>query len=92
MRHILVQLRRSEAALTVLQQEKDAKGRQLIIRKLYLPPALHYTEAEIDSLIRPLPGRAAGQRLAASYVNFYLCNGGLICPAFGGAAAEADVR
>lgn len=36
--------------------------------------------------------RPGGVRLAGSYVNFYLCNGGLICPAFGGVAEEADER
>ena len=34
----------------------------------------------------------AGERLAASYVNFYLPNGGVIVPQFGGEAAEADAR
>ena len=36
--------------------------------------------------------RQAGGRLAASYVNFYLPNGGVIVPQFGGEAAEADAR
>lgn len=34
----------------------------------------------------------AGERLAASYVNFYLPNGGVIAPQFGGEAAAADAR
>ena len=36
--------------------------------------------------------RQAGDRLAASYINFYMPNGGIIMPAFGGEAAEADAR
>jgi agmatine deiminase len=36
--------------------------------------------------------RQAGQRLAASYVNFYLPNGGAVVPQFGGEAAAADAR
>jgi agmatine/peptidylarginine deiminase len=36
--------------------------------------------------------RVAGDRLAGSYANFYLCNGGVVVPAFGGEAAEADER
>ena len=36
--------------------------------------------------------RQAGDRLAASYVNFYLPNGGVIVPQFCGEAAEADAR
>ncbi len=36
--------------------------------------------------------RKAGERLAASYVNFYLPNGGAVIPQFGGDATEADAR
>ena len=36
--------------------------------------------------------RVAGDRMAASYANLYICNGGVIMPAFGGGAAEADER
>ncbi len=36
--------------------------------------------------------RKAGERLAASYVNFYMPNGGAVIPQFGGDAAEADAR
>ena len=36
--------------------------------------------------------RVAGDRLAASYANFYICNGGVVAPAFGGEAAAADER
>ncbi len=35
-------------------------------------------------------GRTAGDRLAASYVNFYLPNGGVVMPEFG--EPEADAR
>ena len=49
----------------------------------------------------PLPGyqvlhgskpRMAGERMAASYANCYICNGGVVVPTFGGEAAEADAR
>ena len=36
--------------------------------------------------------REAGARLAASYANCYVCNGGVVMPAFGGEAAQADAR
>lgn len=32
--------------------------------------------------------RYEGHRLAASYVNFYIANGGIIAPAFGDLAAD----
>lgn len=34
----------------------------------------------------------AGERMAASYVNFYLPNGGVVVPQFGGKAADTDAR
>ena len=36
--------------------------------------------------------REEGERLAASYVNFYFSNGAVIMPAFGGKNAESDQR
>jgi agmatine/peptidylarginine deiminase len=36
--------------------------------------------------------RHAGERLAASYVNFYICNGGVIAPAFGLPESDAAAR
>lgn len=44
-------------------------------------------------LLQESPGvkpRLAGTRLAASYINFYICNGGIVMPAFG--VPEADER
>lgn len=85
-----LQLQRSEAALQVLESTPDARGRKLEVIKLPLPPPLHYEQHEELSNAKGEVCRPAGVRLAASYVNFYLCNGGLICPAFGGIAREAD--
>ncbi len=36
--------------------------------------------------------REVGERLAASYVNFYFSNGAVVMPAFGGANEESDRR
>ena len=33
--------------------------------------------------------RVAGERLAASYINHYIANGGIVCPQFGGAQVRA---
>lgn len=87
----LVQLRRSEAALRVLESSKDARGRHFEIIRLPLPPPLHYEASEVPTA-HGAAGREAGQRLAASYVNFYICNGGVIVPAFGGAASQTDAQ
>lgn len=72
-------------ALEVLSSCRDARGRRLEVHKLHQPGPLRIAaeEAEgVDSIEGTLP-RRAGDRLAASYVNFYLANGGLILPTFG---------
>ncbi|GBF91832.1 agmatine deiminase [Raphidocelis subcapitata] len=81
----------SREALEVLSRETDAKGRKLEVIKLPCPPVLTRTQEEWETLDEV--GRAnrhTGERLAASYVNFYLPNGGVIMPAFG--LPEADAR
>lgn len=81
-------------ALEVLSKAKDSQGRSLQVIKLPLPPPLHITKEEAAG-VEVVPGskaRVAGDRLAGSYANFYLCNGGVVVPAFGGEAAEADER
>ena len=68
----------SRAAYDVLSTTKDAKGRNLIVHKMPIPPPMYYSEQDCSSLARIygiFPLRVAGERLAASYVNFYLPNG-----------------
>lgn len=75
----------SSQALEVLEAERDARGRRLQIHKLHQPGPIRIAaeEAEgVDRIEGTLP-RRAGDRLAASYVNFYLPDGGLILPVFG---------
>ncbi|KIZ07030.1 agmatine deiminase [Monoraphidium neglectum] len=74
----------SREAQDILSKEVDAKGRPLQIIKLPCPPPLHRTQEEWDTLDDSgKQHRQAGERLAASYANFYICNGGIIMPAFG---------
>ncbi len=78
------QYARSRAALTVLEQSTDAKGRPFIVHKLPVPgPLLAKAEeyASVDLTGAAVP-REAEARLAGSYINFYLCNGGLVLPTF----------
>lgn len=78
------QFARSAEALAYLEGQQDAQGRALKIHKLPLPAPLYRTadeESGIDTSADAEP-RQSGDRLAGSYVNFYLCNGGLIMPAF----------
>lgn len=85
----------SSACLEALEGERDAAGRKIRVHKLPIP--------DFPVLVRPdeIEGydfeegedrREAGERLAASYVNFYFANGALLLPRFGGENAGADVR
>jgi agmatine deiminase len=68
-----------------LSLEWDARGRSLEIVPLHIPAPVLISEAEswgVDRVHGTLP-RNAGDRMAASYVNSYLCNGGVIMPLFG---------
>ena len=85
----LLQFERSQEALRVLSSSEDAQGRRLQVVKLPLPPPQYRSAAEapLEAPEQPQQGpglpyhgqlsRRAGDRLAASYVNFYLPNGRL---------------
>jgi agmatine deiminase len=80
--------------LEILQNSTDAKGRKIEVIKLPLPKpiAIAATEAEgVDSVEGTLP-RCEGDRLAASYVNFYIANGGIVYPTFGDPADETAAQ
>jgi agmatine deiminase len=65
-----------------LNDERDAKGRRLKVTKLPMPGPLTLSAKEASGII-PREGtkpREAGERLAASYVNFYIANGGIVMP------------
>ena len=75
----------SNAALDVLLRETDAKGRKINVHKLHLPSPVLITEEEsegVDAIDGTLP-RNPGDRLAASYANFYIANGAVFLPLFG---------
>ena len=82
----------SSETLRVLERSTDAKGRRFLIRKLKQPRPILVKEEDL-SRFSFAPGEAereAGERLAASYVNFYICNAGILVPQFGDPAdAEA---
>jgi agmatine deiminase len=72
----------SRAAYEVLVKAKDARGRRLTIHKLLQPGPLYMTEAEAAG-IEYSPScklRRAGDRLAGSYVNFYIANRHIVMP------------
>lgn len=75
----------SSASLAALEAAVDAKGRALTVHKLPLPAPVTITAEECEGLdlCDGEPTRTPGERLAASYVNFYIANGAIVMPAFG---------
>ena len=85
----------SRADLEFFESATDAKGRRIKVHKLPIPdhPVLvtgkdlanyEFEEGEDQ--------RSEGERLAASYVNFYFINGAALVPQFGGDNSESDAR
>ncbi|QHC52155.1 agmatine deiminase [Billgrantia tianxiuensis] len=69
-------------ALQVLESSTDAKGRKLLVHKLPQPGPLFIEEDEasgIDRLSSSHP-RRPGDRMAGSYVNFYIGNSVVVMP------------
>lgn len=75
----------SKEDLEILKSSTDAKGRPITVHKLMQPEPVIVTEADCLGLdcMDGEPTRTAGERLAASYVNFYISNGAVIVPQFG---------
>ncbi|KAK2663500.1 hypothetical protein Ddye_002074 [Dipteronia dyeriana] len=79
------QYERSVEAFSVLSNATDATDRKFQIIKLHVPEPLYMTDEEAAGVIQigEAKPRLPGTRLAASYVNFYIGNGGIIVPQFG---------
>ena len=85
----------SHADFDVLSQETDAKGRPLHITKLPVPHVpVCVTPAECDAydFAEGEDTREPEERLAASYVNFYIGNDCVLVPQFGGIYAADDAH
>jgi agmatine deiminase len=79
------QHRVSADALERLSAARDARGRRLRVHKLPHPRPMYLTGREASGIAAGPGIRAlrAGQRLAASYVNFYPANRAIVFPLFG---------
>ncbi len=76
----------SRASLDVLENETDARGRKFTVHKLLIPKKpVCVTEKDLLGLEFEdgEDMREVGERLAASYANFYISNGAVILPVFG---------
>jgi agmatine deiminase len=72
----------SADALRRLEAMTDARGRSLEVHKLPMPGPILISEEEaagVDRIEGTLP-RIAGDRLAGSYVNFYVANERVVMP------------
>lgn len=68
----------------ILKHATDAQGRALEVHKIHQPDPVIITADEaagVDSVDGTLP-REEGDRMAASYINFLITNGGVIVPTF----------
>jgi agmatine deiminase len=74
-----------------LKAARDAKGRELVVERVPMPSPMFITADEAAGVDATAAGmnRAAGERMAASYVNFYVANGAIIAPCFGVETDEA---
>jgi len=74
----------STEALRVLETETDARGRRFEVHRIVQPGPLFMTGEESRSIETPEKSfpREIGERLAGSYINFYIANGGIVAPQF----------
>ena len=79
------QYERSAAAYEALMTARDAQGRPLQAHRIHQPEPMKMTAEEAQGLdvtdsafLRP-----EGERLAGSYINFYIANRAIIMPIFG---------
>lgn len=75
---------RSVKDLEYLESVTDAKGRKLEIIKIHVPNVITITKEESEGVdvVEGTYPRNEGDRLPASYINYYNCNGAIILPVF----------
>ncbi|MCG8634636.1 MAG: agmatine deiminase [Desulfobacterales bacterium] len=83
----------SRHAHEILSRATDARGRKLTVHKLRQPGPLYITQEESlgFDLVEDAKMRKEGDRLAGSYVNFYMANNGIVMPLFNDPADRAAV-
>ncbi|PTU72988.1 agmatine deiminase [Pseudomonas mangrovi] len=75
---------RCQAALAALEGQRDARGRALTVHRMPIPGPLHASAEECAGVMNVAGSqpRDPSIRLAGSYVNFLIVNGGIIAPSF----------
>ena len=85
----------SLADLLYLESETDASGRKIKVHKLPIPDTpVTVSRHDLDGYVfeEGEDVREVGERLAASYVNFYFANNIILLPQFGGENESSDRR
>jgi len=84
----------SEEAYQILKNAKTMQGESFNIVKVTQPPSLVISKEEnagIDSSEYAIP-RLPGDRLPASYINSYICNGAVLIPSFSSSFDERPTK
>ncbi len=78
------QYERSAEAYDALRSARDARDRPLEVHKIQQPDPMTMTKEEAEGLdvVDSAFLRPAGERLAGSYINFYIANGAIVLPQF----------
>lgn len=80
--------------LEYLESVTDAKGRKIEVVKVHVPNVVTISKEEsegVDVVEGTFP-RNEGDRLPASYVNYYVCNGAVILPIFNDPHDQAAIN
>jgi len=67
-----------------LSRAVDARGKKLEVVKIHQPGPLYITQEESEGIdaVEGTHPRRSGDRMAGSYINFYIANRGVIAPVF----------
>lgn len=74
----------SHEAFAILSRETDARGRPFVIHKVTQPNAIEWTAEEAAGVdhVDGVAQRVAGERIAATYVNYYIGNKAVFVPTY----------
>ncbi|MDO4218410.1 MAG: agmatine deiminase [Synergistaceae bacterium] len=90
-----IQYEPSQETLEYLKNACDVLGQKIKIVPLPIPDyPITLTKEDCDEYVfeEGEDKREIGERLAASYVNFYFCNNSVLVPQFGGKNEQSDKR
>lgn len=85
---------RSVKDLEYLESVTDARGRKLEVIKIHVPNVITITKEESEGVdvVEGTYPRNEGDRLPASYINYYNCNGAVILPVFNDPHDDEAIR